>query len=137
MADSTTSETLTSGVRVVVEPRFEPFHSEPDRDRFVFSYRVTVTNEGDQRVQLVSRRWLIIDGDGNREEVRGSGVVGFTPWIPPGDSFSYASFCPLATDFGTMEGSYTMMDESGNEFEVEIGRFYLVASEPGDSTQEL
>lgn len=127
MADNLTSETLTSGVRVFVEPRFEPFHSEPDHDRFVFSYHITVTNESEQRVQLLSRHWIIIDGNGDREEVRGSGVVGFTPWIAPGESFSYASFCPLTTDFGTMEGSYTMMDESGKEFEVEIGRFYLVA----------
>ncbi len=129
MGDNTTSETLTSGVRVYVQPRYEPLHSEPERDRYVFSYRVTIANESEQRVQLLSRHWIIIDGDGHREEVRGSGVVGFTPWIPPGEAFSYASFCPLATDFGTMEGSYTMSDENGNRFEVTIGRFYLVARE--------
>ncbi|MFH0883168.1 MAG: Co2+/Mg2+ efflux protein ApaG [bacterium] len=127
MADNTASETLTSGVRVHVQPRFEPLHSEPERDRYVFSYSITITNESERRVQLLSRHWIIIDGNGYREDVRGSGVVGFTPWIPPGESFSYASYCPLATDFGTMEGTYAMMDETGNRFEVAVGRFYLVS----------
>ena len=90
-------------------------------------YRVTVSNESDRWVKLLSRHWIIIDAEGNREDVKGDGVVGYQPELKPGDTFTYTSYCPLDTDWGTMEGTYKMLNEDASTFEVEIGRFYLVA----------
>lgn len=118
------SVTLTQGVRVAVAPSYSAEQSDPSVGRYVFPYRVRITNESDRRVVLRSRYWLIVDGDGVRNEVEGEGVVGHQPALEPGESFAYTSFCPLPTTWGTMEGRYTM--EAGEErFEVEIGRFYL------------
>jgi ApaG protein len=119
------SVTITEGVRVAVSPSFLPEHSDLEEGRYVFAYRVRLTNESEHRVQLLSRHWLIIDGDGERSEVDGEGVVGQQPVIEPGQSYSYSSFCPLQTEWGTMEGWYTFRDLTGREFRVEIGRFFL------------
>lgn len=129
MSTKTASEAVTRDIRVVVRPRYEPDHSHPQEKRFIFSYHVTITNESPSAVKLLSRHWIVINGEGDREDVRGPGVVGFTPTLAPGESFSYTSYCPLNTDFGTMEGSYRLEDEGGNEFDVAIGRFYLAAND--------
>lgn len=128
MAARTESETVTDGIRVVVRPHYERDHSSPKDDRFVFSYHVTIRNESGRRVQLLNRHWIIINGEGDRQEVHGPGVVGFTPSLAPGEEFSYSSYCPLDTEFGTMEGSYKMRDDEGDEFEINIGRFYLAVN---------
>ena len=122
------SVTLTRGVRIAVAPRFEPEQSEPGV--FVFSYRIRITNETPGPVRLLSRRWLIVDAAGQKREVRGDGVVGQQPELPPGGVFTYSSYCPLTTPSGTMEGQYTMVGADGERFEVEIGRFTLAA--PGE-----
>lgn len=127
MSTRTDSETVTRGIRVSVRPQFEPDHSEPGENRYIFSYHVTITNEGDVPVTLLNRHWIIINDDGDREDVNGPGVVGFTPTIQPGEHFEYSSYCPLNTAFGTMEGSYGMVSANGDGFDVSIGRFYLVA----------
>lgn len=120
------SVTLTRGFRVSVAPSYMPEHSDPLGGRFVFGYRIRIRNESGARARLVTRRWLIVDGDGERQEVQGEGVVGQQPYLEPGQSFAYSSFCPLPTARGTMEGAYTMRTDGGDEFDIDIGRFYLV-----------
>lgn len=107
-----------------VSPRFVPEQSTPER--FLFAYQVRVTNQSDQAVQLLSRRWVIIDAEGTRREVEGEGVVGRQPVLEPGEAFEYASFCPLETGWGTMEGEYRFQGEHGS-LVARIGRFYLVS----------
>ncbi len=123
------SDTVTEGVRVQVFPGYVPEQSNPELSRFSFSYRVLITNVGEQKVKLLSRRWLIINSDGAEESVEGPGVIGYTPELEPGESFEYASHCPINTPWGTMEGAYTMLREDGTKFDAEIGRFYLVSDE--------
>lgn len=128
MQNNTGSETTTEGIRVQVFPEYVPVQSNPELNRFVFSYRVVITNVGDRWAKLLSRRWLIINAEGDSQEVDGPGVVGFTPELYPGESFDYASSTPLDTSWGTMEGSYNMMREDGEKFDAKISRFYLVSS---------
>lgn len=120
------SDAITRGIRVRVSPFFLPDHSDPRGKKWVFAYRVRVTNEGERRARLLTRRWLITDAEGVVREVEGEGVVGQQPDLSPGQSFEYSSFCPLQTPWGTMEGSYQFYDEAGDAFDVAIGRFYLV-----------
>jgi ApaG protein len=123
------SEAVTRGVRVTATPFFLPQESSPEERQFVFGYRIRLLNEGDRTVQLLSRHWIIIDADGEQEEVRGAGVVGKTPVLEPGQSFEYQSFCPLRTYWGTMEGTYRMRFEDGEQFDIAVGRFHLAAPE--------
>jgi ApaG protein len=87
---------------------------------------VRIENQGAASVQLLARHWRIVDGRGNLHEVRGQGVVGDMPVIPPGTSYDYVSGCPLDTHEGVMEGHYQLVDDEGNAFEVAIPRFALV-----------
>ena len=119
------SDSLTSGVRVRVSPKYLLEHSDPAGGRWVFAYRVSINNDTSQPLTLRSRHWIIIDGDGQRHEVDGPGVVGLQPRIGPGESFEYGSFCPLPTQWGTMEGSYVLEDDEGHEVIAAIGRFFL------------
>ena len=122
------SEVVTRAIRVTVVSRFVPEHSEPGEGKWFFAYRIRIDNESDRVVQLISRHWIITDANGSIEEVKGSGVVGEQPSIEPGDSFEYTSFCPLATPFGTMEGTYQMVTADGERFDARIAPFEL--SEP-------
>lgn len=122
------SDTTTEGIRVRAVAQFLPDQSNPEEDRFFFSYRVVISNEGAKPARLLSRHWIIIDSDGRRTDVRGPGVVGHTPRLETGDNFEYTSFCPLRTDFGTMEGFYRMQRDDDDIFEAEIGRFYLASN---------
>lgn len=118
-------EAVTRGIRIRVEPQYLADQSAPDEQHFVWSYAVEITNDGDETVQLKTRVWRITDELGRTEEVRGRGVVGQTPVIPPGGSFSYTSGCPLKTPQGIMVGSYQMEDENGTLFDVAIPAFSL------------
>ena len=122
------SEAVTGGVRVHVESRYSAPHSRPGL-RWFFLYTITITNEGSEPVQLVSRHWVITDGLGRVEEVEGPGVVGEQPVLEPGQAYEYTSGCPLPTPFGSMEGSYQLVTAAGSRFEAEIPRFDL--REPG------
>jgi ApaG protein len=102
--------------------------SSPDDKRFLFSYAVTIRNEGDARVRLATRHWRIVDADGEERVVEGPGVVGQHPELGPGDSFEYSSFCPMLTAWGTMEGHFTF-EREGTRFDAQVGRFYLVSRE--------
>jgi ApaG protein len=115
----------TQGIRVCVEPRFVEEESQPEKRKFFFAYTVEITNMSTERVQLRSRHWRIIDGEGNIQEVRGAGVVGEQPTLGPGETFTYTSGCPLTTPDGTMQGSYTMIADSGETFRAEIPAFSL------------
>jgi ApaG protein len=119
------SDALTRGIRVTVRSRYEEDKSAPEEGYYFFSYTVRITNEGSRPAQLWSRRWLITDGDGNRETVEGDGVVGHQPNLAPGESFEYTSFCPLPTPVGAMEGTYRMRTGDGGEFDAEIASFTL------------
>lgn len=123
------SEALTHGVKVTVRPEFRPEHSDVAGNRFVFAYHIRISNQSDRRVKLMSRHWTIIDADGEVNTVTGDGVVGEQPSLEPGESFEYASWCPLETPWGTMEGSFTMTADPSDSIRVRIGRFYLVAAD--------
>mgnify|MGYP002527794614 CR=1 FL=1 len=105
--------------------------------RFHFGYRIRFDNEGEKTVQLLSRHWVIVDAQGRREEVRGAGVVGEQPTLEPGESYEYTSGCPLKTEWGTMEGTYLFRVDDEDQFEVNVGRFFLarnVSPIPGGLT---
>ena len=116
---------LTREIRVTVLPDYLADRSEPARDRFFWSYAVEITNHGRSIVQLVARHWIITDAHGTREEVKGAGVVGEQPILRPGETFRYVSGCPLTTPSGIMTGSYRMVDENGQPFDVVIPPFSL------------
>ncbi len=118
-------EALTHGVRVRVEPQYIEDQSSPDESYFFWSYTVQISNEGDKPVQLRSRVWRITNAMGQTEEVRGPGVVGQTPNIPPGETFTYTSGCPLRTPSGIMVGSYQMVGQDGEMFDVAVPAFSL------------
>ena len=103
--------------------------SDPDIGRYVFAYTITIANQGSVAARLLSRHWVITDGNGKVEEVRGPGVVGEQPILDPGQSFDYTSGCPLTTDVGKMEGSYQMITEDGEMFDAEIAPFTLCQSD--------
>lgn len=119
------SEQVTNRIRVSVRATYIPEHSDPEEPLYVYAYRIRITNEGDRTAQLIRRHWVITDGLGQVEEVRGRGVVGQQPTIQPGESFEYTSTCPLITQYGIMHGVYHMVDSSGAPFEVEISPFKL------------
>ena len=118
-------EAVTRGVRIRVTPQFLEEESSPEEDRFFWAYTIDISNEGSETVQLRSRHWRITDAEGKTEEVRGPGVVGQTPVLPPGESFRYTSGCPLDTPSGIMVGSYQMTTEAGELFNVAIPAFSL------------
>ncbi len=115
----------TNGITVEVLPVFAKEHSNPGENLFVFSYEVTITNLTDKPAKLISRHWIIRDGEGVVREVKGDGVVGETPNLAPGSSFKYSSFCPLPTPTGSMRGTYRITREDGTEFDVKIPLFFL------------
>ena len=122
---ASSSEAVTNNVRVEVESRYAAEQSQPFQSHWFFHYTVRITNEGEETVQLISRHWIITDATGHTEEVRGSGVVGEQPVLGPGESFQYTSGCPLKTSGGLMRGTYQMVTEDGDHFDVEIAPFQL------------
>ncbi|BCK86426.1 protein ApaG [mine drainage metagenome] len=112
-------------IQVSVQVRYLADQSDEADNRYVFAYTITLTNEGERAVQLLSRHWIINDANNHVQEVRGKGVVGEQPVIKPGQSFEYTSGTVLATQVGTMSGSYQMQVEDGGEFSVPIPQFVL------------
>ena len=125
MDDKTRSAAVTEGIRVEVESFFVPERSEPAKSAYFFAYRVRIANEGTHPARLVSRHWVISDGNGREEHVRGPGVVGEQPRLEPGEAFEYTSFCPLPTPVGGMHGTYQMVRDDGAGFDAEIAPFTL------------
>lgn len=117
---------VTQDIRVTAKVTYEPAHSDPRARRFLFSYRITITNHGKSAVQLLRRHWHIVDGLAPARDVDGPGVVGETPVIAPGESFSYSSACDLRSGFGRMDGHYEMVViADGRRFEVAIPSLHL------------
>ena len=125
MYEAPAYEAETDGIVVRVQPSYLAGQSDPEAGRWVWAYQVEIVNLSPGPVQLVARRWEITDARGHVEEVRGPGVVGEQPTIQPGDSYSYASGCPLGTPSGAMVGGYSMVDDRGRMFEVAIPAFSL------------
>ncbi|WEX09073.1 Co2+/Mg2+ efflux protein ApaG [Chelativorans sp. AA-79] len=121
---------VTHDIEVSVEPFFLPDHSEPEENRYVWAYQVTIANHSRESVKVLARYWHITDAMGRVQEVRGEGVVGEQPEIEPGNSFRYTSGCPLSTSSGIMVGHYTMETDDGEMLEVDIPAFSL--DFPGD-----
>ena len=118
-------EAVTENIKVSVRPQFLEGQTKPDENKFVWAYTVTVENQGAETVTLLTRHWIITDGFGRRQDVRGDGVVGEQPLLGPGQSFQYTSGCPLATPSGMMVGSYGMITSAGRPFDVAIPAFSL------------
>ncbi|WP_372874592.1 Co2+/Mg2+ efflux protein ApaG [Pseudomonas sp.] len=112
-------------VDVSVTTRYLPEQSQPEQNRFAFAYSVTLVNQGQLPAKLLSRHWLITDGDGHVQEVRGAGVVGQQPLIAVGERHTYSSGTVMATRVGTMQGSYQMLAEDGKQFDALIAPFRL------------
>ncbi len=123
-----TSEAVTRHVRVSVTAEYSSERSKPSETQWFFMYTITIANEGLDSVQLLTRHWIITDGAGQVEEVRGPGVVGQQPTLGPGETFTYTSGCPLSTPFGLMQGTYQMTTKDGEQFDATIAPFTL--SEP-------
>ena len=118
---------MSHAIKVTPVPRFLAEQSDSDAGRYAFAYTITLENVGSVAARLISRHWLITDGDGEVQEVRGLGVVGEQPVLRPGESFQYTRGCQLETPVGVMHGSYQMEAEDGIAFEVEIPAFTLAA----------
>jgi ApaG protein len=120
------SNAITNGIRVTVSSNYIPAQSAPKARRYVFAYTVRIANEGTESAKLKSRHWIITDGNGKVEQVRGPGVVGEQPMLRPGEHFEYTSGCVLETPRGSMEGSYQMVRSDGTEFDATIAPFALM-----------
>jgi len=120
-------KTMSNKYRIEVrpQPQFLAEQSDPQNDRYVFAYTITITNAGEVPAQLISRHWIITDGGEGVQEVRGLGVVGNQPLLKPGEAFEYTSGCALTTPVGTMKGTYQMVAEDGTHFDADIPEFTL------------
>ncbi|MBI2801447.1 MAG: Co2+/Mg2+ efflux protein ApaG [Gammaproteobacteria bacterium] len=112
-------------IGITTETSFVAEQSDPERNRYVFAYTITIENTGRVAAQLLSRHWIITDAAGQVQEVKGDGVVGEQPYLEPGESFRYTSGAVLETPVGTMQGSYQMIADDGQRFEAPIQVFRL------------
>jgi ApaG protein len=118
---------VTQGIRVRVQSQYLPEQSSPTDERYVFAYTITISNESTYTAQLRTRHWIITDGRGGVEEVKGDGVVGEQPRLSPGQSFQYTSGCVLTTPIGTMHGTYRFWRDDGTYFDAVIAPFSLAS----------
>ena len=119
------SETTTRGIRIQIRSEFVPERSSPRDSSYLVQYHVRISNVGSETAQLISREWIITNAEGEVERVKGPGVVGEQPVLPPGGSFEYTSYCPLKTAVGSMHGSYQMVTPTGERFDATISPFTL------------
>jgi ApaG protein len=124
-ASKTAYRAVTRQIEVKVAPKFLPDRSSPENGYFFWAYTITLSNQGRETVQLKTRHWRITDALGRLQEVRGAGVVGEEPVIKPGENYEYTSGVPLPTASGFMAGSYGMVTEAGERFDIEIPAFSL------------
>jgi len=114
-----------SGIRIKVATSYIDDQSEPDADRYVFAYTITISNDGETAAQLLSRHWVITDANGKVQEVNGDGVVGEQPHLNPGERFRYSSGAVIETPVGAMQGLYRMVSDDGASFDAPIAPFTL------------
>ena len=119
------SVTTTRGIQIHVKTAYLPERSSPREDSYLFMYTIRISNVGSETAQLISREWIITNADGEVERVKGPGVVGEQPVLPPGGSFEYTSYCPLKTPVGAMQGTYQMVTADGEQFDAVIAPFTL------------
>ncbi len=117
--------TTTRGIRIDVEPKLNKVESNSQNSLYVYNYTISITNEGKDTVQLISRHWIITDGFNKTENVQGLGVIGQQPVLQPGEHFQYTSFCPLPTPTGKMRGTFQMKGSDNQTFDATIGEFRL------------
>jgi ApaG protein len=122
---SYTNDTTTRGIRIEVKSTYLSERSSPRDSQYLFAYQVRISNVGSETAQLVSREWVITNAEGDVERVKGPGVVGEQPVLPPGGAFEYTSYCPLKTAVGSMQGSYQMVTGDGERFDAQITPFTL------------
>lgn len=125
MGTETLTHTDQLSLRVRVWTAYLDDYSDPEENHYLYGYRIQIGNEGSQNVTLRSRAWVIIDSEGDRREVSGTGVLGRQPVLAPGGHHEYHSYCQLPTNFGTMEGEYLVETEDGQSLQVPVGRFFL------------
>lgn len=113
-------------IGIDVKTSYQKEESSPEQGNYVFSYTITITNDGEIGARLISRHWIITDADGRVQEVKGQGVVGQQPHLTPGESYTYTSGTMMETEVGFMQGSYQMRDEEGTMFDATIPTFRLV-----------
>jgi ApaG protein len=119
------SPTTTRGIQIEVKTAYLRERSSPAESSYLFMYTIRISNVGTETAQLVSREWIITNADGEVERVKGPGVVGEKPVLPPGGSFEYTSYCPLKTPVGSMQGTYQMVTTNGEHFDAVIAPFTL------------
>lgn len=112
-------------IRIQVATRYVDEQSEPELDRYVFAYTITISNDGNVAAKLISRHWIITDANGKVQEVSGDGVVGEQPHLQPGEEFRYSSGAVLDTPVGAMQGIYRMETDDGVYFDAPIAAFTL------------
>ena len=117
---------MMNNVSVKAKSKYIAELSNIEDSNFYYLYEISIENKGEKRVKILSRHWDIYNALGEQKEVDGDGVVGENPIIKPGEIYKYKSYCPLTTEFGCMRGFYTMKDEDGKIFKVEIPEFPLV-----------
>jgi len=118
-------DTQTYNIKVDVQTKYIPDQSDPEQERYVFAYTITIRNEGSVPAKLLTRHWIITNANGKTQEVRGDGVVGEQPYLKPGDGFRYTSGTVLETPVGSMHGTYQLVADDGINFEAEIAPFTL------------
>jgi ApaG protein len=116
---------VTRQIVVTVQPSYMPERSSAEKGQYFWSYTIVIVNGGPETVQLKTRHWIITDGNGRQQEVKGEGVVGEQPVLGPGERFEYTSGVPLPTPSGFMSGRYQMISQSGDRFEIEVPLFSL------------
>jgi ApaG protein len=116
---------ITRSILVTVVPTYLAARSSPDTSQYFWKYHVTIENQGQETVQLISRHWMITNARGEFNEVKGPGVVGEQPVLKPGQSYDYTSGVPLDTTSGMMGGAYQMETDTGDQFDIEIPTFSL------------
>jgi ApaG protein len=118
-------ESRQNKIRVDVDTAYLADQSDPKDKRYVFSYTITIRNDGNVPARLLTRHWIITDSNGKVQEVRGEGVVGEQPYLKPGQGFRYSSGAVLETPVGAMQGSYQMVSDEGDHFDAPIAAFRL------------
>jgi len=120
-------DNMNYDIQIEVVPAYIEEQSDPDVEHYVFSYTVTIINNGKIPAKLLTRHWVITDAEGEVQEVKGDGVVGEQPYLKPGEGFQYTSGTMMKTPVGSMHGSYQMLADDGVEFDATIPEFYLLA----------
>lgn len=118
----------TKGIKISIQPKYQPAYSRPEEAKYVFSYKVTIENLNDFTVKLLRRHWIIVDSNNLKKEVEGEGVIGKQPILHSGETHHYSSWCPITTPVGKMYGSFLMIKTTnGESFKAEVPEFQLIA----------